>query len=458
MRGGGRATGGRRVQTWRRTEKLRVRVLGVTFFALVALFLWSTVAIYNKQFVKTVDVDLITDSVGNALTRNADVKVRGVNVGEVRSSSSEGGKVTLDLAIDPAKAEQIPANATARLLPKTLFGERYVDLIIPEERSPQHLTDGLTLYQDQSGNAIEISKLLDDLMPLLQAIPPQDLAATLGALSQALAGQGTALGVTIDRLDGIFREVNAVMPELQDDLRSFATVAATYSDAAPQLIDALNNLRTTNATIVQRRSDIDTLYAVLTPTSASTADFLVANRDNIVDIAADSRPALEMLAKYSPTYACTMANFAKMKPRIDDIMGMGKDNPGSRVTIELVNTRGRYLPNQDEPRWFDTRPPWCVAEYPLGVDVGQYISGPPNDGSYAVPSRNPGDQTTGYLPEPQLGVFPAGQVPTVAGSPGEQQSLGAIYGAAHGVSPEEVPGWVTRAGAPAFRGSEVSVR
>ncbi|MBH0778395.1 MCE family protein [Nocardia bovistercoris] len=445
-------------QAWRRSEKTRTRILGVTFFVLVALFLWSTVAIYNKQFVRTVDVALVTDSVGNALTRNADVKVRGVPVGQVRSSKSEGGKVTLELAIEPAKANQIPVNATARLLPKTLFGERYVDLLIPEDASAQHLTDGVTLYQDQSGNAIEISKLLDNLLPLLQAIPPQDLAATLGALSQALAGQGEALGVTVERLDDIFRDINGLLPDLQEDLRSFATVAATYSDAAPQLIDALNNLRTTNTTIVQRRSDIDTLYATLTPTSSSAADFLLANRDNIIDIAADSRPALEMLAKYSPTYACTMSNFAAMKPRIDDIMGQGTKYPGSRVSIEIVNTRGRYLPNQDEPRWFDTRGPWCVAEYPLGVDVGQYISGPPNDGSYAVPSRNPGDQTTGYLPEPQLGVYPAAQVPTLAGSPAEQQSLGAIYGAAHGVSPDAVPGWMTRAGAPAFRGSEVSVR
>ncbi|MFD0365055.1 MCE family protein [Nocardia sp. GCM10030253] len=444
-----------RVETWRSTEKLRVRILGIVFFVICALFLWTTIAIYNKQFVKTVDVDLITDSVGNALTRNADVKVRGVTVGEVRSSRSEGGKVTLDLAIDPSKAEQIPVNATARLLPKTLFGERFVDLVIPDDPSSQHLTNGVTLHQDTSGNAIEISKLLDDLMPLLQAIPPQDLAATLGALSQALSGQGLALGETVDKLDNIFREINVVMPDLQQDLADFADVAATYSDAAPQLVDALNNLRTTNATIVQRRSQIDTLLATLTPTASTTADFFIANRDNIIDLAADSRPALELLATYSPTYACAMANFAKMKPRIDRLFGMGTDRPGSRVTIELVNTRGKYLPNQDEPRWLDTRGPWCVPEYPQGVDPGQYTGGPNNDGSYAVPSRNPGDQVGGQLSAPQFGVYSAG---STAGSPMEQQTLGAIYGAANGVSPEQVPGWVTRIGAPAFRGSEVSVR
>ncbi|MGW4094774.1 MCE family protein [Nocardia sp. NPDC004750] len=447
-----------RTQTWRSTAKLRTRALGIAFFVVVALFLWTTIAIYNKQFVKTVDVDLITDSVGNALTRNADVKVRGITVGEVRSSSSEGGEVTLNLAINPDKAQQIPVNATARLLPKTLFGERYVDLVIPEQPSPQHLTDGVTLHQDVSGNAIELSKLLDDVLPLLQAIPPQDLAATLGALSQALSGQGTTLGQTLDKLDDIFRQVNVVLPDLRADLRSFAEVAATYSDAAPQLIQALDNLRTTNATIVQRRTDIDALYATLTPTSATTTEFLLANRDNIVDVAADSRPALEQLAYYSPNYACALANFAQLKPRIDRIFGKGTDNPGSRVTIELTNTRGKYLPNQDEPRWLDTRGPWCIPEMPLGVDPGQYTGGPNNDGSYAVPSRNPGDQQTGHLEPPQFGVHPASKMPTIAGSPMERQSLGAIYGAANGVAPDQVPGWVTRVGAPAFRGSEVSVR
>lgn len=448
-----------RVQLWRSTEKLRVRLLGIAFFVVVALFLATTIAIYNKQFVKTVDVDLVTDSVGNALTKNADVKVRGVTVGEVRSSHSDNGKVTLNLAIQPDKADQIPSNATARLLPKTLFGERYVDLMIPAERSATHLTNGVTLQQDKSGNAIELSKLLDDLMPLLQAIPPQDLAATLGALSQALSGQGLALGESVDKLDTIFREVNGVLPDLQDDLRSFATVAATYSDAAPQLVQALDNLRTTNATIVQRRWDIDSLYAVLTPTSSDTADFLVANRDNIIDLAADSRPLLEDLATYSPTFPCAMANFAQLKPRIDRILGKGEAQPGSRVTIELTNNRGRYLPNQDEPRWLDTRGPWCIPEKPLGVDPGQYTTGgPSNDGSYAVPSRNPGDINAGQMSPPQYGVYPAGNVATIAGSPMEQQSLGAIYGAAHGVSPDQVPSWVTRAGAPAFRGSEVSVR
>ncbi|WP_067817871.1 MCE family protein [Nocardia inohanensis] len=445
-----------RVQFWRKTEKLRSRTLGVLFFVVVALFLWTTIAIYNKQFVDTVRVNLITDTVGNALTRNADVKVRGVNVGELRSSSYDGKNVTLDLAIDPAKADQIPANVTARLLPKTLFGERYIDLVWPENPSG-HLSAGMTLHQDTTGNAIEVSQLLDHILPLLQAIPPQYLSSTLGALSQALQGQGAELGKTVDRLDEIFKQVNTELPTLQEDLRLFADVADTYSDAAPQLVDALDNLRTTNATIVQKRSQIDTMLAVLTPSSATLADFLLTNRDNIIDVAADSRPALEALAKYSPGYTCALKNFAQMKPRIDELFGKGTDLPGSRVTVEIVNTRGRYVPNQDEPRWFDPRGAMCIPEYPLNVDPGQYTNGSANDGSYQPPSRTPGDMAIGLQPSPQYRTYGPYDV-TTAGSKQEQQTLGTIYGAAHGVSPQQVPSWITKIAAPAFRGSEVSVR
>ncbi|MBM4475835.1 mammalian cell entry protein, partial [Rhodococcus hoagii] len=86
-------------------SKLRRRVLGVAFFLVLALFLGGTIASYNKTFKHVVKVDLVTDTVGNALPRNADVKVRGLIVGEVREASTSNGKVTSVMAIDPDKAD-----------------------------------------------------------------------------------------------------------------------------------------------------------------------------------------------------------------------------------------------------------------------------------------------------------------------------------------------------------------
>ena len=57
-------------------------------------------------------------------------------VGEVRSVSSDGRKATIDLALQPRTVGLIPANVSARLLPKTLFGEKFVDLVLPPAALP----------------------------------------------------------------------------------------------------------------------------------------------------------------------------------------------------------------------------------------------------------------------------------------------------------------------------------
>ncbi|NMN97890.1 MCE family protein [Antrihabitans stalactiti] len=437
-------------------SNLRKRVLGVSFFLVLALFVWGSIAMYNKTFKDVVEVGLVTDTVGNSLPKHADVKVRGLTVGEVRSTKPEGGKVHAVMAIDPDKADQIPANVTARLLPKTLFGERYVSLIIPPGTSAgsgDHLTSDSVVEQDRSGNAIELNRLLDSVLPLLQAIPPQDLMTTLSAVAKAIDGRGEELGTTIERLDTIFAGINTEMPNLQESLRSLATFSQTYSDAAPQLVEALDNLRTTNATIVERRSQIDAVLASVTSTGSTATDFLAANRDNIVDIAADSREALELLATYSPTFTCTLRNFAAIKPRTDEILGKGSKFPGSRVTIEVVNTRGKYLPNQDEPRFLDTRGPQCAPEAPLGVDAGQYPGGANNDGSYQPPSRNPGGDVP-TMAVPQFSLVPA----DFSGSTAEHETLSMVYGAATGIAPQDIPQWTLLFGAPALRGSEVRMK
>ncbi|OZF50257.1 hypothetical protein CH293_16300, partial [Rhodococcus sp. 14-2470-1b] len=64
-------------------SRLKRLLLGLAFFLVLILFLGWSVTSYNKTFKKVVSIDLVTDSVGNALPTNADVKVRGLIVGEV---------------------------------------------------------------------------------------------------------------------------------------------------------------------------------------------------------------------------------------------------------------------------------------------------------------------------------------------------------------------------------------
>ncbi|MFI8565466.1 MCE family protein [Rhodococcus sp. NPDC078407] len=429
--------------------------LGAAFFVLLAVFVGWSVTRYDGTFDDAVDVEVVLNSAGNSLPLRADVKVRGVLVGHVDSTSVRDGAVVAHLAITPSFAPMISTNTTARLLPKTLFGERYVALNVPV--GPVNpVVDGSVLQQDVSGNAIEVGVLLDGLQPLLEAIPPQDLASTLGALAQGLSGKGEQIGSTIDRLENIFEQVNAEMPALQDDIRGVADLAETYSDALPSLVSALDNFRSTGNTVVERRPAVDTLIASLNSGSSTTADFLAANSDDIISLAADSREGLETIEEYIPTVECFLDQIVAIIPQIPEVLDTDSEFPGIQGTAEFVNPKGRYLPNQDEPRFLDDRPPRCLPSAPVGENAPQYPGGSLNDGAYQVPSRNPGPQGDGE-PSAQNRPFPA--VPaSYAGSTVERETLAVVYANRSGLKPSDMASWTTMLGAPAMRGSQIELR
>ena len=159
----------------------RVRVLGVAFVGVCAGLLVLAVLIYQKAFTPVVRVTLQANSIGNQLVVPADVKLRGIIVGEVRAVHSNGRRATLDLALDPDDARHIPANVQARILPKTLFGEKFVDLVAPAQPASRHLRAGDVIPQDRSRTAIELQRVFDDVLPLLRTLKPADLARALPA-------------------------------------------------------------------------------------------------------------------------------------------------------------------------------------------------------------------------------------------------------------------------------------
>ena len=130
---------------------LRRRLLGVAFLMTIVLFLGLTVATYQKAFTPSVDVVLHTEAAGNQLMADSDVKVRGMIVGRVKSIEPADGGAELKLALDPEKAAQLPSDVSARLLPRTLFGERYVSLEVPENSSGARLAAGDVLWSFGKG-------------------------------------------------------------------------------------------------------------------------------------------------------------------------------------------------------------------------------------------------------------------------------------------------------------------
>jgi virulence factor Mce-like protein len=422
---------------------------GVGFLVVVALLVGLSVASFQKRFTPVVTVTLLTDRIGSQLQVSSDVKLRGLIVGEVREVESTGRGARLELALQPDKVDLIPADVSARLLPKTLFGERYVDLVSPSAgHATRHLAEGDTIGQDRTSVAIELERVFDDLLPLLRTVQPEKLSATLNALATALEGRGTRLGRNLVLVDEYFKQLNPRLPTIKADISGLADLASTYAVAAPELVRAATNLITTNTTIVQRRDQLAGFLASTAGFANTTADFLDANGERIIRVGRVGRPTLEVFARYSPQYPCITAAMVNWIPRIDEAW---RDDM-FHLTIEVTPQRTGYQPGE-EPRWGENRAPDCrglpgrfgTQEHPWRGD--HFDDGTNHGGSSAgsaLPAMFTGTSGVG-IPDPDSGL---------AGTAQEQELVTALLRPA-ATSPSAI---TTLLAGPMLRGTEVSQR
>jgi len=422
------------------------RVLGLAFVVVLLALGGIAVGAYQKVFTPVRKVTLVVDHTGNQLSTGADVKIRGVRVGEVRSVRADGEQARVELAIQPDQIGLIPRNSTARLLPKTLFGERYVALIPPDAPGAP-LRAGDTIQQDRSFQAVEVDRVLSDLLPVLQAVRPEQLNTTLHALSTALAGRGARLGRTLSTLDSYVRALNPKLPAIQHDLAALADGADTLNSAAPDLAAALDDLATTSVTVTSQRGLIGDLLRSTTELANTAEPFLAANEQRLIRLADQSRPVLGALAEYSPEYPCFFQGMAGLVPRGEQAFGGGQ--PGLRIVISVSRDNGRYHPGE-EPK--------------NGLDLGPRCYGLPNGVAvpFPVPDVGPkdssghiGDGSTGFTGTGTLGRVMSADIGT-QGSPAETRAVQALLAPVYGTAPDQVPDSAALLIAPMMRGSEVS--
>jgi virulence factor Mce-like protein len=452
------------------SKKIRIRIQGLAFLVVLALLLGLAIAQYNKAFTDVARVTLKTDTAGNQLQEASDVKVRGVIVGDVRDVSAGADGATIELAIDPAHLDEIPADVTARLLPKTLFGERFVSLEIPEKPSEERLAAGDVIGQDRSSNAIELQRVIDDMLPLLQAVQPQDLAYTLGAVADALRGRGNDLGANLVSTGQYVGQVNTVMPQLQKDISLLADFSDTYDAAAGDLLDVLDNLAVTNTTVVDQAEQLRRTFTVGDSAARTAAGFLETNERNLISLAATSRPVLGVFAKYSPSYPCMLEGLTRAAPLTTESFG-GDGDPALNLNIVVsFPPRNPYAPG-DQPEYLDQSGPDCqgLADIDGLMAASQngeyYCPTPPADGVDSTDnavSGNPrclGGSGPNDVPPGAGDPNPGDALPFhLAGSTAELDFVRNILAYQTGAEPEDISDLSAATLAPLLRGTKVNLR
>ncbi|GAB3980216.1 MCE family protein [Plantactinospora veratri] len=441
-----------------RGSALGRRFLGIVFVVVLVAALTLAVLQYRKVFTPVAWVTLYTAQTGMQLSPGAEVKLRGVPVGEVREIGSDGARARLRLALDPDLVGQVPSDVTARLLPKTLFGERYVALVAPAGSTAAPLRDGAVISQDRSRNGVELERVLDEALPLLQSIRPDKLASTLAALATALDGRGEQLGQTLEALDGYLSELNRELPALTEDVRRLAAVLDSYDAALPDLLAILRDVTPTAWTVADQRTQLAAFLAEATDAADVGRLFLDRHGDQVVRLGELGRPVLELLAAYAPEYPCLMQGLVRAQPRAEEVFRNGR----MHVTLEVTRDNGAYQPGRDAPVYAASTGPQC-RELPnptppapeVRIEDG-YDHGGSRPGPVKLPVGRPPAGTaasTGAAPT-------AGNPPAMgtAGTKEEQNLLKPIIGAATDTLPVQVPDIAVLLWGPLLRGAVVNVK
>jgi phospholipid/cholesterol/gamma-HCH transport system substrate-binding protein len=303
------------------------------------------------------------------------------------SARSHGDRATLDLALDPGKVDLVPANVQAQLLPKTLFGEKEVALIVPSDASSRHIAQGDTIPQDRSSTALETETALNDLLPLLRSLKPQALSMTLNALSTALRGRGSELGANLALNAAYFRRLNPSLPTLAHDMQGLADLTDSYSAATPDLLRTLDNLSYSGRSLVQERTALDAFLRTTEDFAASARSLVGDNAQRFEDLARDSIPSLQLYAKYSPGYACLLNRVAFQE--IEGERDFGGAQPGLHITVEVVSRSDPYV-HGDEPQYKESRSGLCFGLGPKPIIPFPVYENPQDGYHDSDPPEQPG--------------------------------------------------------------------
>lgn len=454
-----------------------IRAMGAAFIALLLFFIWLTLAFFNKSFTEYVPVTLTTSNAGTALPSNADVKIRGMIVGEVRKIESGADGVTLHLGMKPDLIKEVPRDVTAQLVPKTLFGEKYVSLIPAEKPSGETLQAGDNIAR--ASVPIEVETLLNDLYPLLEAVQPAELSYTLTAVADALEGRGEKLGDSLVTANDYLAKINPEVPQLIDDVVKLGKVSDVYAGALPDLGRLLKNLVVTGDTVVAKQAQLQAFFNEGTKLGDTATAFVKENGDSIITLNKEVRPVAKVISDYSIVFPCVLESVSDITPKLNSafrgqalhikLTVLGQQPTGyaanehgtvpSKAEIDaepLAKPDCHSLPNSPYTHTNKApTPPFEIYEL-LGVRD--------DDGNPKTPAHNKfNEQGSKEFGSNRAAVSDSDLIdlvqPSIAGidSASQRDQLNTLLGASLGMKSADVPDIGSLLVSPIIRGTEVSV-
>jgi phospholipid/cholesterol/gamma-HCH transport system substrate-binding protein len=228
-----------------------------TFLGLVALVLFAGAIALTWFFLKggfqggqPVRAVFSQPGVGQQLPVNGDVKIRGVLVGIITNFDlNDDGEAVVTFNLD--SDVDIPADSVAEIRSKTIFGQKWIELIPPEDpTTSESLAEAGTIPDERTVEPLELERALQLGHDLLSEVPLQDLTEVFSTLADGFSGQEGDVRKAIDRGLIALRAVNSRSDEFDLSLRQLNEFSAWLDQNDETLLSFMSSLDLANRALL----------------------------------------------------------------------------------------------------------------------------------------------------------------------------------------------------------------
>ncbi|QFZ23498.1 MCE family protein [Saccharothrix syringae] len=243
----------------------------------------------------------------------SDVRVLGVRIGSIDEVEPRGTTVRVTMSLD--RSVEVPADAQAVVVAPSVVSDRYVQLA-PAYTGGPTLADGVTIPRERTATPVELDELYASLDELTTALGPNGanrdgaLSELLDSAAAGLAGNGQALGDTIERLGDATRTLSGSKDDLfttVDQLQSFTGMLAANDS---QVRDVNRQLAEVAGFLADERENLGAALAELATALGQVQGFIRDNRavlksnvdklTGITQVLVDQRAALAETLDVAP--------------------------------------------------------------------------------------------------------------------------------------------------------------
>ena len=225
-----------------------------------------------------------------------EVRVRGVPVGTISSIDVDRDGFTARYTLSVASDAPIASDTPAALVPKTLFGDKYVELQAPAAGGGR-IADGAHIPLERTSAPSEVQEVLDRLEPVLAEVDPVTFANVIASTAEGLDGGGADLATIVDALPDALATITANQQDLGRIFRAVPGIAGTLQQRVDALVAVAESFGTLALTIDESEGDLVRFVADTAELSSRAAELLDAEEGRLDRILSDSLSVLDLVGE-----------------------------------------------------------------------------------------------------------------------------------------------------------------